>query len=94
MKQRLKRGLVWLMFATTGGVLFQTTAVGFTTVNNAVGGCQRFAMNGVLSSVDFCYVLDCQGGFLGGAISPCGDPTTADDNLLIDCGGTTTTTTT
>ena len=41
-------------------------------------------VNGALNSIDFCYPLDCQNGFLGGLIKPCGDSGTADDELLVD----------
>ena len=92
MRQRLRRGILWLMLALTGATLFQTTAtssstVAFTSGNGAIGGCARFATNGLLEPVNFCYILDCQSGFLGGAIQPCGSSATTD--MLVDCPATT-----
>jgi hypothetical protein len=48
-------------------------------------GCVTFAGSDALQAVDFCAIFDCTGGFLGGVINPCGDPTTRDDDLLLDC---------
>jgi hypothetical protein len=50
-------------------------------------GCSRFATNGLSSSVDFCYLLDCQNGFFGGVVNPCAGGTSS---LLVDCGNNTT----
>lgn len=85
MRRRFARILRWLMLALTGAMLYQTVA--FTTSDNAYGTCPRFTTEGVLTPIDFCYIFDCQSGFLGGAIQPCGDPTTADDDLFVDCPG-------
>lgn len=93
MKERLFRKLMWLALTVSGATVYQ---VGFTGANGAFDNCGRFAGNGLLTPIDFCYILDCQSGFLGGAIQPCGDPTTTADDILVDCpgGGTTTGTTT
>jgi len=37
------------------------------------------------SSIDFCSIINCQTGLLGGVIRPCGSPTTSADDLLADC---------
>jgi hypothetical protein len=34
-----------------------------------------------MSSVDFCFLFDCQNGAIGGLIDPCGNPP-----LFADCG--------
>jgi hypothetical protein len=78
---------MWLATGAVGAILFQTGPC--TTANNAVGGFPRFYQNGVLSSVDFCYIFDCQGGFLGGAVQVC-DPTDPNQDIFVDCPGFTT----
>ena len=47
------------------------------------GGCFVAVINAGLATLDFCALLgpDC----VLGPISPCGDPTTADDDILVDC---------
>lgn len=99
MNRRMGRVWRWLILIAACGTMFQTTAVGFTRTGLG-GSCQlgNFLSNGALTSVDFCYLLDCQNGFLGGAIQPCGSNTTTADDLLVDCNtlntvGTNTTTT-
>lgn len=94
-KQRL---WVWLAMACGGVTMYQ--GLGFTTgyltnYGGAIGGssgtgCSRFATNGLASSVDFCYLLDCDSGFFGGIVDPCAGGTTGD--LLTDCAGQITTT--
>jgi hypothetical protein len=84
MKDRVVRGLMWLAITLSGATVFQ---VGFTSTTGAFQSCERFTSNGVLTSVDFCYILDCDGGFLGGAVQPCGDSSTTADDLLVDCPG-------
>jgi hypothetical protein len=83
MTQQLARGLRWLTAVLLAGTLFQQTTC--TTQNNAYGTFPRLVENGALTSIDFCYIFDCQGGFLGGAIQPCGDPNTTADDLFVDC---------
>lgn len=82
---RRRRLLIWLAMLLSGGTMFQ--AVGFTRTGLG-GACQpqNFFTNGALSSVDFCYVLDCQNGFFGGVVQPC-DPTNPANDYLIDCTG-------
>lgn len=99
---RSRRVWTWLGMALSGATLFQVPnyGVGFTTGypdygvgtpsgvgNLGSGGCARFATNGLASSVDFCYLLDCDNGFFGGLVSPCGDPNSSADNYLVDCPG-------
>lgn len=84
---RMQRGFRWLAIVGCGASLFQITT-GFFPYNGVIGGnssgCARFAANGLSTSIDFCYILDCDNGFFGGAIDPCtGDPATS---LLVDCG--------
>jgi hypothetical protein len=67
------------------GTLFG--GIGFTNTEVPGGGCGSFATNGILSSVDFCYLLNCDNGFLGGVIQPCGDPNSTLDDYLVDCSG-------
>ncbi|MBI4579779.1 MAG: hypothetical protein HY718_08760 [Planctomycetes bacterium] len=83
MRQRIVRGVTWLALALTGGIVFQP--VNCTTGTGSIGNFQRLVTNGMLTSVDFCYIFDCQSGFAGGAIQPCGDPTTTLDDLFVDC---------
>ena len=81
MHRRTRRIGIWLALLTGGATLFQT--VGFTTNTGAFrGGCREFAMNGVSSAVDMCYLLDCRNGFFGGLVDPC-DP---QNPSLLDCG--------
>lgn len=70
-----KRSLAVAMATFFGGaMLFQTSG--------GISGCTTFAAQGGLIGFNFCGLLDCTGGFL---FSPCGNPTTADDDLLQDC---------
>ncbi len=94
---RTRRGWIWLAMICGGVTLYQ--GVGFTTgylpeFGGLIGGqrgtgCARFTDNGVVSSIDFCYVLDCENGFFGGIIDPCAGGT---GDLLVDCPTVTTTT--
>ena len=95
MNRRLGRVWRWLVLFSAAGTLLQFGGIGFTRTGFG-GNCQgaNFYQNGALTSVDFCFILDCQNGFLGGAIKPCGDPNTAADDLLVDCNTTVITTTT
>jgi len=87
MRWRTRRIWIWLALILGGATVFQT--VGFTTSSGAVsGGCRDFALNGVASAVDMCYLLDCESGFFGGLVDPC-DP---QNPALLDCANTTTTT--
>ena len=81
MKRRAYRFLVWLMMAATGATLFQTFPVSGDS-GTGYYGCTRFAANSVGNSVDFCWLLDCQNGFFGGAIDPCNSAAGA---FLVDC---------
>jgi hypothetical protein len=77
MKQRIARGMRGLMAALMAGTLAQVTCTG---ADNAYITTPRLVTEGVLTSVDFCHIFDCQSGFLGGAIQPCGQ-----NPLLVDC---------
>lgn len=84
MRRHTRRTLVWLAMMLTGATVFQTSAfTGTTGAGNH--GCGRFMSNGLLSSVDFCYLLDCENGFFGGVVDPCSDPSSG--ALLLDCPG-------
>lgn len=82
MKRRAYRFLVWLTMAASGSTLFQTYPL---TGDSGTGywGCTRFAANSVGSSINFCWLLDCDNGFFGGLIDPCNDPGTS--AWLVDC---------
>lgn len=84
MTQRLSRVLRWLMTALAAGTLAQFPCTG---ADNSFITLPRLATEGVATSIDFCYIFDCQSGFFGGAIQPCGDPTTTADDLFVDCPG-------
>jgi hypothetical protein len=75
-----------ILLSATGTMFQFASGVGFTRTGLG-GSCQgrNLYQAGLLGSVDFCYLLDCQNGFLGGAIQPCGDPNTFVDDLLVDC---------
>ena len=77
----------WMLLLSATGTMFQfASGVGFTRTGLG-GNCQggNLYKAGILGSIDFCYLLDCQNGFLGGAIQPCGDPNFFGDELLLDC---------
>lgn len=79
MNRRATRIWIWLAMIAAGGTMFQ-----FTTNTGAYsGGCGEFYANGIVGSVDFCYLFDCENGFFGGAIDPC-DP---NNPSLVDCPG-------
>lgn len=91
-QQRLGKFWRWAAVLFASGTVLQTSGVGFTRTGFG-GNCQGLNLyqNGLLGSVDFCFLLDCQNGFLGGAIKPCGNPNTTADDLLLDCNTTGTT---
>ncbi len=84
MNRRMKRAWLWLLLTLGGATVFQT-AFPVTGATGVGGGCTRFTTNTLASSIDFCYVFDCQSGFLGGAVQPCGDPGTTADDMFVDC---------
>lgn len=87
MTRRWKRIWMWLTMLLGGATMFQALG-GFTTADGAVAGtCGRFFTNGIATSVDFCFLLDCRNGFIGGLVSPCGDPNDPTDDLIVDCPG-------
>ena len=45
-------------------------------------GCLEFGAESALVATDFCFIFDCQNGFLGGSVDPCPNPTNADDNAV------------
>ena len=57
----------------SGAALFQTP------------GCSTFVATSAISALDFCAILDCQNGLLGGLIRPCGSPLSTTDDILADC---------
>lgn len=89
MRQRVVRGWFLAIAILAAGVLPQFATC--SGLDNAYMTLPRLGAEGALTSIDFCYIFDCQGGFLGGAIQPCGDPTTAADDIFVDCPGFTTT---
>lgn len=68
--KRRKRMLTLAAALLTAGMVFQTQ-------------CIATAANIALAGLDFCSLIgpNCTLG----PIAPCGDPTTRDDDLLIDC---------
>lgn len=74
----------WSLVATVlgGATVFQS--IGFTATQGMDFSCNRFASNGVLSATNFCFLLDCENGFVGGLIDPCNDP--SQGGVLLDCG--------
>lgn len=59
--------------------------VGAGTLAQVPVNCFTFAAQTGVMGIDFCSLFDCQNGILGGLIRPCGDPTTAEDDLFADC---------
>ena len=74
-KHRLKRLGAIALLVFGGGLVFQAGAP----------SCGTLAATTLVTGIDFCSIIDCQGGFLGGVIRPCGSPTTTADDLLADC---------
>ncbi len=73
MPKKAKRYLLYLLFLTGGGTLFQGSNAGFA----------RCAGDATLTAINFCFVFDCQNGALGGAIEFCGDQ--PGDDIFLDC---------
>ena len=69
MKRRL-RILGFMAALSSAGILLQTA-------------CIANALNIGLSGLDFCALIGPKCTL--GPIAPCGDPTTAEDDLLVDC---------
>lgn len=85
MRQRVVRGWFLAIAILTAGVLPQVATC--TGADNAYITLPRLGAEGALTSIDFCYIFDCQGGFFGGAVQPCGDPATTADDIFVDCPG-------
>jgi hypothetical protein len=69
-----KRWVRYLLMIAGGGTLFQAGS-------NA--GYARCAGDSTLTSINFCFVFDCQNGALGGTIEFCGDQ--PEDDIFSDC---------
>ena len=81
MRSTFRRWAVGVAAVATMGAAYQT-------------GCMSFGGDQLLSTIDFCFVFDCQNGILGGVIDPCAgntatssssDENTPSGNLFIDC---------
>ena len=72
--QALKRFALAAVLVGGGAVVLQAPA-----------NCNTLAATTVVSAIDFCSVIDCQGGLFGGLIRPCGSPTDTTDDILADC---------
>ncbi|MCH7719411.1 MAG: hypothetical protein IH988_00275 [Planctomycetes bacterium] len=80
---RRKTAVMSLLVGT--GVLFASGAL----------NCASFGVQQTLSTLDFCFLLDCQNGAFGGLLDPCGQGGLLIDNdqgseqelqsLLVDC---------
>lgn len=95
MKRRAWRIWTWLVLALGGGFVFQvipaTPVVSLTPTSG--GSCRDLGINAGLISMDWCSIFDCQSGFLGGTIQPCGSSTSTADDFFLDCGAGATATT-
>ena len=66
------------LFAAGGSLLFTPNL-----------GCESFAGESMMTSLDFCFIFDCNNGLFGGTVKPCQQGT--DENrdptgpLLLDC---------
>jgi len=52
--------------------------------------CESFLGETAMSSLDFCFIFDCNSGLLGGTVQPCGVGVDAEGNevpnyLFVDC---------
>ena len=47
--------------------------------------CVSRTASTTLAATNFCFIFDCQNGFFGGLIQPCGSPLTSFDDILQDC---------
>lgn len=57
-------------FARVTAVSAIMSAGGFLMLSNNLG-CESFAAETLLTTIDFCFIFDCQGGVLGGIVQPC-----------------------
>lgn len=73
MRNRIRKYLIYLLFLTGGGTLFQGNNAGF-------GRC---AGDTLLTTINFCFIFDCQNGAIGGGLEFCGDQ--PGDDIFIDC---------
>ena len=62
---------------------------GAMLMSGAGTGCSSYLANTALTTTDFCFIFDCQNGFLGGTIDPCAGLGTGDNSgelpLFTDC---------
>lgn len=76
MQRRSYRITMWLLILLTGSVLTQF---------GPAGSCFSFGVDNTLAGTNFCFIFDCQNGFLGGLIQPCGSPLDSRDDIFQDC---------
>ncbi|MFQ5413354.1 MAG: hypothetical protein ACE5E6_02740 [Phycisphaerae bacterium] len=76
-------------FRRTVGVAALLGAGGFLMASPNTA-CLGFALENLTTSVDFCFIFDCQSGVLGGTIQPCDigfndNPNQVSGSLFQDC---------
>ena len=74
-RRRQLRVLVTLGLVTTTGILFSS---------GSGAACANFVANPAQSSVNFCFLFDCQNGAYGGLIQFC-NPVDPERGLFVDC---------
>ena len=79
MRSRMQRIAVLLALLAGGGSLMVSSNL----------GCESFAGESLMTSLDFCFIFDCTNGIFGGVVQPCqqgvdteGNPT---GTLFLDC---------
>ena len=72
MKSRLRRFALTIASVAMGGYL------------TATGGCLSYLGEQALTTLDFCFVIDCTDG-LSGLLQPCSTDGTIDPTLFRDC---------
>lgn len=50
-------------------------------------GCLEFVAESALVATDFCFIFDCQNGFLGGTIDPCTNLTGSQEEAVFSPPG-------
>lgn len=84
MRSRTRRAALTLALLAGGGFLMAGPGT----------SCGNFLGESAFVSTDFCFIFDCQNGFLGGTIKPCDtgtglggavDPDVTNSPFFVDC---------
>jgi len=70
-------------------VLLALLAGGGTVMATSNLGCQSFAGESLMTSLDLCFIFDCTNGIFGGVVQPCQEGVDVNGNptgtLFLDC---------